>query len=132
MLNNILLLFIKICHLLILLFILLTPFQNLPILLLIHMLFSILLLIHWYNQSDVCFLTYLESYITNTNVNDGFIYKIISPFYNISKIKVRQMVWTMTILLLFISSHKFIIYVKENCKESIYKCVYNAYIKNNL
>jgi len=141
--NNILLLLLKICHIIILLCVLIIPFTNIPILLFLHILFSLLLLLHWYGSSDVCFLTYLESLITGNNINDGFIYKIISPFYNISKIKTKQLIWTITILLLFISLHKFILFINNYCKESIinlkkiiiekklneydYKCINNMY-----
>ena len=125
LLSNILLLLLKLCHISILLFILLVPFTNNTILVFIHILFSILLLLHWYIQSDVCFLTYVEAIITGEDVNQGYIYKIISPFYNISRLKVKYMVWTVTILLLFISLYKFIKFIRENCKESIYKCIDN-------
>jgi len=64
------------------------------------------------------------------NINDGFIYKIISPIYNISKLKVKQMIWTITILLLFISSHKVIMYL-SSCGD-ICKCLYNVYNKINI
>jgi hypothetical protein len=127
-----LLLLLRLCHLIILLYILLTPFTDIPVLLFIHALFSILLLIHWYTQSDNCFLTYLESKITGQNINDGFVYKIISPFYNISKPDVKKMVWTITIFLLFISLHKCIMYIKNHCNKSFYKCIYYAYTRINM
>ncbi len=125
-----LLLLVKLCHYILILFILIAPFINIPALLVIHIIVSISLLFHWYLDSDVCFLTYLEAYLTGKNVNNGFIYSIISPIYKISKLQVKHIIWTSTILLLFISFHKVIIYL-SSCEDK-YKCLYNAYKKNNI
>ena len=113
-LSNLLLLLLNIIHISILLFILLAPFTNNILILFIHILFCILLLIHWYINTDVCFLTLVEAFITGSDVNKGYIYKIISPFYNISQLQVKTMIWTITILLLIISLYKLIIIIKNN------------------
>ena len=131
---DILVLLIKVLHTLIVLFVVLAPFQNIPVILFIHAMFSILLLFHWYAESDVCFLTYLEAKLTDKKVDQGFIYKIIAPFYNISKLKIIHILWTGVIFLLFISLHKLLIYYYKYCtKIDTLSCIYNAYsIKNNI
>jgi hypothetical protein len=125
-----LLLLVKLCHYILISFILIAPFINIPALLFIHAMLSMSLLFHWYLDSDICFFTYLEAYLTGKNVDNGFIYSIVSPVYKISKLQVRQIIWTITILLLFISSHKVILYL-SSCGDK-YKCLYNAYNKNNI
>ena len=114
LLSDILLLLLNFIHISILLFILFCPFTDNILLLFIHILFSILLLLHWYIQSDICFLTYVEAIIRGEDVKQGFIYKIISPFYNISELKVKNMIWTITILLLCLSIYKFINFINKN------------------
>ena len=73
-------------HVLIILFILIAPFTNLTALLILHITFSISLLVHWAFNSNECSLTLLESQLRGIPRNESFSYKFISPVYNICNI----------------------------------------------
>lgn len=93
---------IKIIHLLIIAFITITPFTNIPFLLERHIILVPFLWLHWITNNDTCSLTVLESYITDTKVTDTFIHKIIGPVYNISNTEI----YICTFFLLCISYYK--------------------------
>lgn len=101
-------LIVRVSHLLIVLFVILIPFQSFDnkltnlCLAFFHFLFVILLLIHWWYSSDICSLTLLESKITGNHIGDGFIHSIIAPFYNLDGIDddvENYIIYTFTIFL---------------------------------
>lgn len=97
---------IKIFHILVILFVILTPiiFFSYHSLLILHIAFSICLLIHWVNNSNMCSLTLLESKLRgNMQYNKTFIHQFISPIYDISKKESNEIIYAMTILLMFLS-----------------------------
>ncbi len=51
----------------------------------IYLAFCASLLIHWYLQSDACFLTKVEEFVSGRKYGHGFIQRLVSPIYNIPK-----------------------------------------------
>jgi hypothetical protein len=109
-------------HIGIILFVLLAPFCNIPMVILLHIVFCICLLMHWYDNSDVCSLTILEGKLRGTPVTETIIYQFISPIYNISVLKLNKVIWICTTLLLLISLYK--LYISNKIKE-LYKYYLN-------
>ena len=87
--NNFLIQIIRLFHIIIILFVILTPFITKNILILIlYITFSICLIFHWYNNNDACCLTLLEQKLRNISnselENRSFMYNLISPVYHFS------------------------------------------------
>jgi len=97
---------VSIFHIIVVLFVLFAPFSNIPAMLILHVTFSISLLTHWYGNSDVCSLTYLESFLRGQPYTEGFTYKFIAPMYNISQTQWSQLCYILTIGLMYISIYK--------------------------
>ena len=94
---------IFIFHCIIVLFILLVPFFNIPALLIVHIVFSICLFIHWINNSNVCSLTILEAQLRGLNRTETFSHQFISPIYDISSTEWSNIVWIITFVVMCIS-----------------------------
>ncbi len=96
---------INIFHKFIILYILIIPFQNNIIFLKYHIILSLWLMVHWYNNNDKCILTMIENKLRNRK--DGtFTYSYISPICNITKKDYDKFVWYLTIILTIISFYK--------------------------
>lgn len=106
-------------HVLVILFILIAPFTNLTALLILHITFSISLLVHWVFNSDECSLTLLESQLRGIPRNESFSYKFISPVYNMSKTDWSYFCYIITISLMCVSIYK--LYHSEKLSKTI-KC----------
>lgn len=84
--NNKILTFVRLIHLLIVLYVVFALFViNKPLHLLLYVTIVSCILAHWAFNSDVCALTYIENWFRgSTNKSDGFIQEIVAPIYNIS------------------------------------------------
>lgn len=94
---------IFIFHLLVVSFIIIAPFINNQAILILHIVSSISLIIHWYGNSDVCSLTILESNLRGISRKEGFLHQFISPIYKIGSTEWSNIVWFITFLLMCIS-----------------------------
>ena len=110
---------IRIFHIFIILFVLIAPFTNLTALLILHITFSISLLVHWVFNSNECSLTLLESQLRGLPRNESFSYKFISPIYNISNTDWSYFCYIITISLMCVSIYK--LYHSEKLAKTI-KC----------
>jgi hypothetical protein len=95
-------------HILIVLFIIITPFTNILSLLILHVTFSICLLLHWKANSNVCSLSLLESYLRGVERDSTFSHQFIAPIYDISSSEWCSISTIITIVLLFISLTKLV------------------------
>ena len=94
---------ISVFHTLVIIFILLAPFCNIPSLLILHVTFSFSLLIHWYNNNNECSLTYMEAKLRGLDRTESFSHKFISPLYDISKTEWSKYCYIITIVLMCVS-----------------------------
>ncbi|NDC94800.1 hypothetical protein EB118_12580 [bacterium] len=90
-------------HACIVLFVLLAPFLGNPALWILHITFCISLLVHWWGNSNVCSLSYMESALRGLDYTESFTHKFISPVYDISKTEWSKICNDITIILLLIS-----------------------------
>lgn len=90
-LNDSLLLLINIIHLIVIIFVLATPFTNSNYLLLLHLVVVPFIMLHWILNNNTCCLTVTEKYIrqkaigTKINEEDCFSYQLIAPIYDFNK-----------------------------------------------
>lgn len=98
--------FIYFLHILVILFVILAPFSNIPSILIIHIAFSFSLLAHWLANNNACSLTFMEAQLRGIDVKDSFTYQFISPVYDISKTDWSRICYIATIILLIISIYK--------------------------
>jgi predicted neutral ceramidase superfamily lipid hydrolase len=94
---------ISIFHVFVILFILIIPFSNIPALLIIHIMFAITLLVHWYANNNACSLTFLEAKLRGLEVDKSFTYQFIAPMYEMSQTKWSTICYVVTIILMCIS-----------------------------
>lgn len=89
--NDSLLILINIIHLIVIIFVLATPFSNSNYLLLLHIVIVPFIMLHWLLNNNTCCLTVVEKYIrqktisNKINEKDCFTYQIIAPIYDFSK-----------------------------------------------
>jgi hypothetical protein len=85
---------------------LILPLSNKLGILILHWFSLLTLMIHWYFNSDACFLSLLEAKIRNINVKSTIFYSLVLPFYNITEKEYSKIVWLITIILFSISTYK--------------------------
>jgi hypothetical protein len=89
--NTALLYFIKVLHLLLILFIVITPFFNTNYYLLMHVIIVPFIIIHWITNNNICALTVAEYYITEivtgkpVEQQESFFARLVEPVYDFKK-----------------------------------------------
>ena len=72
-------------HLLLIIFITITPFATSnPLVLIYYCYILFFIMLHWYTNNDACVLTLIESKLRGKRSNDTFMGKLIKPVYNVS------------------------------------------------
>lgn len=99
-------------HLLVIAFVLIAPFTQLPALFILHITFSFSLLVHWYCNSNVCSLSMIESKLRGLDYTESFTHRLVAPIYDISKTTWSKLCYTVTIILMCIAIYKLITSVK--------------------
>jgi hypothetical protein len=107
--------FIRIIHILVILFVISTPILITTVdLLILHVTFCVSILIHWYYNNNICSLTLIEAKLRGIEIEGGFIYKIIAPIYDflhiplISENNFQNIVYVFVIGLMTMSIYKLI------------------------
>jgi hypothetical protein len=85
---------------------LIVPFTNIPYYLLLHITFSISLLVHWWNNSNVCSLSIFEAKLRGVEYTNSFTHKFIGPVYEISNTTWSKICYIVTIVLMILSAYK--------------------------
>lgn len=97
---------VAIFHSIVVIFVLLSPFTNIPYLLVLHITFSISLLIHWWGNSNICSLSVLESKLRGLHYTDSFTHRFIGPVYDVSNSTWSTLCYVIVIVLALLSSYK--------------------------
>jgi hypothetical protein len=103
LLNIILANLIYIFHIFIILFVLFSPFTQVPVYLILHIVFGLSLIIHWKNNSNVCSLSLLESSLRGIPYTHSFSHQFIGPVYDFSESEWASITYNITIILILIS-----------------------------
>ena len=117
---------ISIFHTLVVIFVLLAPFSNIPAILILHATFSFCLLVHWWANNNICSLSYMEAKLRGLDHTESFTHKFVAPMYDISKTEWSQICNIVTIILLCISLYS--LYHSERVAKS-WEC-YNKLVKD--
>lgn len=102
---------IWIIHILIILFVIITPFTNNINLLHYHFIFVPFIILRWIFNYDKCNITMIEQKLRRCKKHEGFIYKIIKPIYNKPKEQLIIYIY-MSTLLLWIKTLRIILNIK--------------------
>ena len=109
-LSNVFANFIRFLHILLMVFLLLTPFSNNIYLLKISLLLIPFLMLHWITNNDTCALTEIEKYLRGTSYSyDTFIGSLVGPVFmldNIDQIS-RYIIYLVSTILWLISAHNY-------------------------
>jgi hypothetical protein len=98
---------VSVFHALVVAFVLLTPFlTNIPYFLFLHATFGFSLLIHWYFNSNVCFLSVVESKLRGLDYTQSFTHQFIAPVYDISKTTWSNVSYSITLFVIGLSIYK--------------------------
>lgn len=96
---------VRLLHSIFVLFILIGPFiLNKKEDLLLYIIVSLFMMIHWIVSNDTCLLTVIEQCITGRKSDETFIGKIVKPVYNISNNQIK----IISILLVLVAIVKYI------------------------
>jgi hypothetical protein len=114
-------------HLIVVLFVVLAPFLQIPAVLFLHITLSISLLIHWYGNSNVCSLSMLESHFRGLNHTKTFTHQFIGPVYDISETEWSNICYIITIIALIFSMYY--LYNSTQFKQSL-KCINSLQFTN--
>jgi hypothetical protein len=119
---------IYIFHIIVILFVLFAPFYDIPAILILHIIFSICLLIHWYYNNNICSLSVMESNLRGIDYTKSFSHQFISPIYDISDTELGNFCYNAVIILCLISFYNLI---KSKKWDIFKKCVIETkeYIK---
>lgn len=91
LINESIICLITVLHLLVIIFIICTPFTDSNYLLLMHTIIIPFIIMHWYLNNNTCSLTVAEQYLRQkttgkpVNNDDCFTYKFIAPIYDFNK-----------------------------------------------
>jgi hypothetical protein len=107
-------------HLGVVLFVLLAPFSNILPLLLLHIVFSLSLLLHWVANNNVCSLSVLEAKLRGTTFQQSFTHKFIAPVYDMSQTSYSRLCYVVVIALMVTSAYK--MYTHKRLKEMLEEC----------
>ena len=97
---------IFIIHILIIILMLTLPLSNKLGVLILHWVSLLTLMVHWYFNSNACFLSLLEAKIRNINVKSTIFYSLVLPFYDMTENEYSKIVWIITLILFSISTYK--------------------------
>lgn len=99
--------FIRVLHVLIVAFVVLTPFLSKdPFLDAVHIASTLGLMFHWAMNSNMCALSALEGYLRNMPLEHSFIHRIVAPIYDLSKHQESRVIWITTLALCAASVRK--------------------------
>lgn len=111
-------------HIFVVLFIVFTPFLDVPpAFLILHITSCICLMLHWYSNSDVCSLTVIEGQLRGVHRTETFTHKFISPVYKITSTEWSNIVWIITFIVMCVSIYK--LYHTDKFKTAL-KCYYDS------
>ena len=98
---------VKVIHILIITFVLVTPFYtDKPNILSFHICICIGLLMHWFANSDGCVLTLLEAKLRGKHESKTFIHSVLSPLFSIDDTQIKGLTKVVTIILMVLSINK--------------------------
>lgn len=111
---------IFICHIIVILFVTITPFSNSNYFLFMHSIVIPFIMMHWISNNDMCALTLVEKELRkrlnkNSTHDDCFTCKIIEPIYHFKNNNndKEKFIYTVTTFLWFLSLFK--LYSKYKC-----------------
>jgi len=94
---------ISLFHVIIVLFVLIAPFTGNPALMILHIVFSVSLLVHWWANNNLCSLTLLEAKLRGLDHTESFTHQFIGPVYDISNTDWSNICYILTIILMSVS-----------------------------
>jgi hypothetical protein len=105
---------ISILHFCLVLFVIITPFLTDDVaFLLLYCVTLFCIIIHWYLNNNMCFLTKLECYLRGTKESKSFIGQLVKPVYDISSSEIH----TITTLLFLYGLYKLRLWDKKRFNE---------------
>lgn len=97
---------VALAHLALVAFMVLAPFSSSPTMVVMHVLLTPVLWVHWLVGDDSCVLTVLEQHVRGVESTDCFMHRLVGPVYNISDPDARVLSWLGSVLLWAVSASR--------------------------
>lgn len=97
---------IRVFHIAVILFVIVAPFVNSPAVLVLHITFSVCLLVHWISNNNTCSLTLLECHLRGVKPSHTFSHQFIAPMYDVSATDWSALCYVVTLVAMFWSVSK--------------------------
>lgn len=99
--------FINVFHILIILFVVSTPFiTDITYYLILHVALCVSLLVHWWANNNICGLSVVEAKLRGIEYSDSFTHQFVAPMYDISKTNWSNICYIVTISVMIYSIYK--------------------------
>ena len=97
---------VRIVHAAFVAFMVLAPFTHNKSVLVLHLVVTPVLWLHWLLNDDTCALTLLERHVRGVDVSESFMHAIVSPIYKVRDVDLRVLSWIASIVLWLITLSK--------------------------
>ena len=97
---------VRVLHILLVAWVVLTPFLGSDPMLVLHLVFVPFLWLHWFLNQDTCALTVLEQSLRGVSADRSFFHSLVSPVYKIRDADVRAAAWVASVLLWLVTLRK--------------------------
>lgn len=97
---------IWVLHIILVLWIVITPFTNNEPMLVLHVMVIPFLAMHWITGNDTCALTLMERYLRGCDSKDSFFHNLVSPVYKIDDKVIGNIAWVAALALWSVSLSK--------------------------
>jgi len=88
---------VSVIHCVFVLFMVWAPFSNNRAALVMHLLLTPCLWIHWLLNDDTCMLTLVERRLRGVENNESFFYALVSPVYKVRDENIRCLSWAASV-----------------------------------
>ncbi len=103
---------IWILHILLVAWVIITPFTENEPMLVLHLIMLPFLWVHWLLNDDTCALTLMEQHLRGIDPSEcaekSFFYNLVSPVYKIQDASIRELSWIVSIVLWLITLSKIV------------------------
>ena len=109
--------FVQLVHLLAVLFMVTTPFQDDISLLVLHVTSALSIFTHWVANNNICFLSLVEAKMRKIPISKGFIHSLVAPVYDMNAQQTNIFTYFVLFCLMSISLYK--IFVSDRWSNAV-------------
>ena len=97
---------IKALHIAFIIWVVVTPFTNNELMLVMHLIVVMFLWAHWLTNQDTCALTLMERHLRGVESDESFFHNLVSPVYILPDTVLKEGIWGVSVVLWLITLSK--------------------------